>query len=415
MIDFERYQLNNGLTVILHHDSTTPMVVVNTLYDVGARDEHEQKTGFAHLFEHLMFGGSINIPEFDTELQKAGGESNAFTSNDLTNYYDIVPAQNIETAFWLESDRMLSLAFTEKSLEVQRSVVIEEFKQRYLNQPYGDVWLHLRPLVYEKHPYKWATIGRDISHIENATMEDVKSFFRTFYTPSNAILCVSGNFKKDLVRGQIDNYFGDIQGHQKPKRVEFIEPEQEKYKSKDLYRDVPAGAFYYAFKMGSRKSTDYYLGDLMSDAIGKDNSSILNIRLKKELEIVSEINAFITGSIDCGLFIVSGKLSEGVSFEELDEQLWKTLGKVKTLGISLKKLNALKNKIQTAKAFQEQGLLNRSINLSYFELLGDAQDINKEEMKYQKIKDEDLRLFAKNLFVKKNCSLLKVHHHGSKK
>ena len=415
MVDFDKYQLNNGLTVILHYDSTTPMVVVNTLYDVGARDEQDQKTGFAHLFEHLMFGGSINIPEFDTELQKAGGESNAFTSNDLTNYYDVVPAQNIETALWLESDRMLSLAFTEKSLEVQKNVVIEEFKQRYLNQPYGDIWLHLRPLAYENHPYKWATIGKDISHIENATMEDVKSFFKTFYTPANAILCISGHFNKDSIRGQIEKYFGDIPGNPKPIRPDFVEPQQEKYKSKDIYSNVPAKAFYYAFKMGSRKSKEYYLGDLMSDAIGKDNTSLLNIKLKKELDLVSEINAFITGSIDCGLFIISGKISEGIGFEELDTQLWKILDEIKTSGVGDQKLKALKNKIQTAKAFQEQGLLNRSINLSYFELLGDAQDINKEEMKYQKIKDEDLRLFAKNLFVKKNCSLLKVHHHGSKK
>jgi predicted Zn-dependent peptidase len=309
---------------------------------------------------------------------------------------------------------MLSLAFTEKSLEVQRSVVIEEFKQRYLNQPYGDVWLHLRPLVYEKHPYQWATIGKDISHIENATMKDVKAFFKTFYTPSNAILCISGNFNKDLIHGQIENYFGDIPGNPKPKRPDFIEPKQEKYKSKDVYRDVPAGAFYYAFKMGSRKSKDYYLGDLMSDAIGKDNSSLLNIKLKKELDLVSEINAFITGSIDCGLFIISGKLSKDVTFEKLDEQLWSALNEIKKSGVGTPKLKALKNKIRTAKAFQEQGLLNRSINLVYFELLGDAHEMNKEENKYQEIENTDLGLFAKKCFVKTNCSLLKVHQDDSK-
>jgi predicted Zn-dependent peptidase len=195
MIEFDRFELSNGLKVLFHKDITTPMAVVNTLYDVGARDESEEKTGFAHLFEHLMFGGSVNIPDFDAPLQRAGGESNAFTSNDITNYYDHVPAQNLDTALWLESDRMLSLAFTEKSLEVQRQVVIEEFKQRYLNQPYGDVWLNLRPLTYKKHPYKWATIGKDISHIENATMDDVRSFFQKYYHPNNAILCVAGNFE----------------------------------------------------------------------------------------------------------------------------------------------------------------------------------------------------------------------------
>jgi predicted Zn-dependent peptidase len=408
MVSFERYKLKNGLTVLLHQDKTTPMVVVNTLYDVGARDENENKTGFAHLFEHLMFGGSIHIQEFDKALQKAGGESNAFTSNDITNYYDIVPAQNIETALWLESDRMLSLAFTDKSLEVQRNVVIEEFKQRYLNQPYGDVWLELRPLAYEKHPYKWATIGKDISHIENATMEDVKAFFNKYYCPANAILCISGNIDDSTIRENIEKYFGSIQGGSKPLRKTPKEPKQESFKIKIIERDVPANAFYYAFKMCSRKSTGYYLGDMMSDAIGKDSSSILNITLKKELELVTEINAFITGSLDDGLFIISGKLAEGIDFEELDEQLWLKLEEVKNNGVSAKKLEALKNKISTAKAFQEQGLLNRSINLSFFELLGDANAINEEGLIYQKISHSDLVLFANELFSKNNCSLLKV-------
>ncbi len=408
MVEFQRYKLKNGLTVLLHQDKTTPMAVVNTLYDVGARDENELKTGFAHLFEHLMFGGSVNISEFDKELQKAGGESNAFTSNDITNYYEIVPAQNIETALWLESDRMLSLAFTEKSLEVQRNVVIEEFKQRYLNQPYGDVWLELRPLAYEKHPYKWATIGKDISHIENATMIDVKAFFKKYYNPSNAILCISGNFDSAMIREQIETYFGGIPGGLKPTRINPQEPKQEEFKSKSIDRNVPADAFYYAFKMGPRKSSDYYSGDIMSDAIGKDNSSILNIRLKKELELVTEINAVITGSLDDGLFIISGKLAKAVSFEDLDKQLWLALNEIKQSGVEAEKLKGIKNKISTAKAFQEQGLLNRSINLSFFELLDDANGINEEPLIYQKIDASDLILFAIKTFTKTNCSLLKV-------
>ena len=388
MVSFERYKLKNGLTVLLHQDKTTPMVVVNTLYDVGARDENENKTGFAHLFEHLMFGGSIHIKEFDKALQKAGGESNAFTSNDITNYYDIVPAQNIETALWLESDRMLSLAFTDKSLEVQRNVVIEEFKQRYLNQPYGDVWLELRPLAYEKHPYKWATIGKDISHIENATMEDVKAFFKKYYCPANAILCISGNINEVTIRENIEKYFGSIPSGSKPPRMNPSEPKQEEFKSKSIDRDVPANAFYYAFNMGPRKSSDYYLGDIMSDAVGKDSSSILNITLKKELDLVTEISAFITGSLDDGLFIISGKLAEGISFEELDKQLWLELDKIKQTGVETEKLIGIKNKISTAKAFQEQGLLNRSINLSFFELLGDSNGINEEPLIYQKIEKQ---------------------------
>jgi len=408
MIEFERYTLNNGLKVLLHCDKTTPMAVVNTLYDVGARDEYEDKTGFAHLFEHLMFGGSIHIEDFDKELQKAGGESNAFTSNDLTNYYDIIPANNIETALWLESDRMLSLAFTDKSLEVQRNVVIEEFKQRYLNQPYGDIWLELRPLAYQNHPYKWATIGKNIRHIEKAVMSDVKAFFKKFYCPSNAILCVSGNFNSNSIKQLIEKYYGAIPAGIKPARILPIEPPQKEFRKKSIQRDVPANAFYYAFQMTERKNIGYYLGDFLSDAIGKDQSSLLNVTLKKEQNLVSEINAFITGSLDHGLFLISGKLSDGVDFETLDSALWRELEKIKSKGFTLRKLNALKNKLNTAKAFQEQGLLNKSISLCMFELLGDANGINEEIEIYNHIGNDDILGFANTILRKENCSLLKI-------
>jgi predicted Zn-dependent peptidase len=409
MIEFERYTLKNGLKVLLHHDKTTPMAVVNTLYDVGARDEHADKTGFAHLFEHLMFGGSIHIQDFDQELQRAGGESNAFTSNDLTNYYEIIPANNIETALWLESDRMLSLAFTEKSLEVQRSVVIEEFKQRYLNQPYGDVWLELRPLAYKKHPYQWATIGKDIAHIEKAVMEDVKAFFKKFYCPSNAILCISGNFDADSIKELIEKYYETIPGGIKPARILPIEPPQTEFREKSIERDVSANAFYYAFQMSERKNIGYYLGDFLSDAIGKDQSSLLNIALKKEQGLVSEINAFITGSLDHGLFLITGKLSEGVDFDAFDGALWEQIEKIKKEGFTDRKLSSLKNKLSTAKAFQEQGLLNKSISLCMFELLGDANGINEEIDIYNRIQNDDILGFASSILKKENCSLLKIN------
>ena len=409
MIEFERYTLKNGLKVLLHHDKTTPMVVVNTLYDVGARDELEDKTGFAHLFEHLMFGGSLHVKDFDQELQKAGGESNAFTSNDITNYYEIIPAINIETALWLESDRMLSLAFTDKSLEVQRSVVIEEFKQRYLNQPYGDVWLELRPLAYLKHPYRWATIGKDISHIEEAEMSDVKKFFKKFYCPSNAILCVSGNFDSGTIKDLIEKYYGTIPGGKKPARLLPLEPTQEEFREKSIQRDVSADAFYYAFHMSERKNIGYYVADLLSDAIGKDQSSLLNIALKKEQTLVSEINAFITGSLDHGLFLITGKLLEGVDFATLDNALWRELEKIKVEGFTDRKLNSLKNKLSTAKAFQEQGLLNKSISLCMFELLGDANGINEEIQIYNGIENTDILNFANSILKRENCSLLKIN------
>lgn len=408
MIAFERFTLANGLRVIFHKDTTTPMAVVNTLYDVGARDEDENKTGFAHLFEHLMFGGSINIPEFDTPLQNAGGENNAFTSNDITNYYDVLPAQNIETALWLESDRMLSLAFTPKSLEVQRNVVIEEFKQRYLNQPYGDVWLELRPLAYHVHPYKWATIGKEIRHIEEAKMEDVKAFFKKFYTPSNAILCVAGNFELNEIKNLVEKWFGSIPSGEKHGRILNKEPKQVELREKTIERNVPVSAFYYAFKMPERKNPDYYIVDILSDALGRDKSSRLYVRLKKELELVTEISAYITGSLDDGLLIISGKLSNDVSFEKLDAELWNVLMKVSSELIDKEELNRLMNKIKTAKEFQEQSLLNRAMNLSFFELLGDANGINEESSIYDKITPNDIKRVAQKILSPKNCSLLKV-------
>jgi len=406
MINFHRFTLPNGLKVIFHQDKTTPMAVVNTLYDVGARDEDPNHTGFAHLFEHLMFGGSINIPDFDAPLQRAGGESNAFTSNDITNYYDVLPSQNIETALWLESDRMLSLAFSDKSLEVQRSVVIEEFKQRYLNQPYGDVWLELRPLAYKVHPYQWATIGKEISHIEQATMDDVRSFFGTHYHPGNAILTIAGNYENNQIEDLVSKWYSAIPGKNKGARILQREPIQTEYRTLTLNRNVPASAFYYAFKMSERKSEGYYIADLLSDEVGKDKSGKLYLSLKKDKALVHEINAYILGSLDEGLFIVSGKLMPGKTFEDLDTALWEVLETFKNTLISTPDLNRLRMKGKTSKAFQEQGLLNRAMNLSLFELLGDANGINEEEAIYNAIEASHLQDYAKSLFNPTNCSRL---------
>jgi len=408
MIQFERFTLENGLRVIFHKDITTPLAVVNTLYDVGARDEDENKTGFAHLFEHLMFGGSINIPDFDAPLQNAGGESNAFTSNDITNYYDVIPGQNLETALWLESDRMLSLAFTDKSLETQRSVVMEEFKQRYLNQPYGDVWLELRPLAYEVHPYKWATIGKELKHIEDATMEDVKSFFKKHYCPSNAILCIAGNFDVETIRTLTEKWFGNIPSGIKPARLLPQEPKQNIKKEKTIERNVPSDAFYFAFKMPERKSIEYYVVDVLSDALGRDKSSRLYTKIQKEQKLVTEINAYISGSLDNGLLVIEGKLSEGKTFEEVENAIWDVLSEIKKTQLSIEELNRLKNKIRTAKEFQEQGLLNRTMNLCYFELLGDANGINEEAILYDKIQAENIQAVANEILQENNCTLLKV-------
>ncbi|XOV68925.1 MAG: M16 family metallopeptidase [Fluviicola sp.] len=408
MIHFDRFILDNGLRVLFHQDVTTPLAVVNVLYDVGARDESEDQTGFAHLFEHLMFGGSVNIPEFDTPLQLAGGENNAFTSNDVTNYYDVLPVENIETALWLESDRMLSLAFTPKSLEVQRQVVIEEFKQRYLNQPYGNVWLELRPLAYQKHPYQWATIGKKIEHIEDATMEDVKAFFKKHYHPQNAILCIAGNLELNRVKELTEKWFGGIPAGNKYERNLPVEPEQTEYREKLIVSEVPTDAFYYAFKMVDRKHDDFYTADALSDALGRDKSSRLYVRLKKEQKLVSEINAYIMGSHDEGLLVISGKLYDDVSFETLEEALWKELEHLCSEPIQSEELDKIMVKIRTAKAFQEHGLLNRAMALSMNELLGDANDINLEAEKYKRITPEDMHRVANDIFQKQRCSVLRI-------
>lgn len=408
MIHFNRFQLANGLRVIHHFDATTPIAVVNTLYDVGARDEQESKTGFAHLFEHLMFGGSVNIPDFDGPLQIAGGESNAFTSNDITNYYETLPVQNIETALWLESDRMRSLAFSEKSLEVQRNVVIEEFKQRYLNQPYGDVWLELRPLAYTKHPYQWATIGKSLEHIEEATMDDVKAFFKKHYHPGNAILCIAGAISLEEAQRLAEYWYGDIPSVPRPERILPQEPKQNEYREKTIERNVPTDAFYYAFKMPERKSFEYYVADFISDALGRNESSRLYAKIKKELQLVSGISAYITGSTDEGLLVISGKLNDGVTFEQLDEALWSELENFRSSQMNDTEKMKLLNKIRTAKEFQEQGLLNRAMNLCMYELLGDANGVNEENTIYQQITPEQIQGLSNEMLLKTNCSVLRV-------
>jgi predicted Zn-dependent peptidase len=408
MIAFEHFTLANGLRVLFHKEPSTPMAVVNVLYDVGARDENPKQTGFAHLFEHLMFGGSVHIPDFDAPLQAAGGQSNAFTSNDITNYYDVLPAQNLDTALWLESDRMLSLAFTPKSLEVQRQVVIEEFKQRYLNQPYGDAWLHLRPLAYQKHPYRWATIGKNIKHIADATMDDVRAFFKKHYHPGNAILCIVGNFELEQIKEKVQHYFGEIPTQVKTERQLPEEPIQKGFRQKVIGSKVPADSFYYAFQMGKRLDQDYYLADLLSDHLGNEKTGLLFTELQRNKRLVSEITAYITGSIDNGLFVITGKINPKRSLGELDDALWPLLEKYKTKQMSKSALKELILKLRTAKAFQDQGLLSRAMSLSFFELLGSAALINEESARFEHITTAELQNYAQQLFDKNRCSLLQI-------
>lgn len=406
MVKFNRSTLSNGLRVLVHEDHTTPMAVVNILYNVGARDEDPEKTGFAHLFEHLMFGGSINIPTYDEPLQRVGGENNAFTSNDITNYYISLPATNLETAFWLESDRMLSLAFSEKSLEVQRNVVCEEFKQRYLNQPYGDVWLKLRPLAYKSHPYRWATIGKELSHIEDARMEDVRAFFKKYYTPSNAILVVAGDIKSDEVMQLVEKWFGEIPPGEKHNRVVPQEEVQLEERRETVHADVPLNAIYITFHMPARTEAGYYEADLISDILSRGNSSRLYVNLIKEQKLFSEINAYVTGSIDPGLLVIEGKPLDGISVEHAEKAVWDLLEKLKEELVPDEELTKVKNKVESTMVFAEMSLLDKAMNLAFFELLGDAEELNRETEKYLKVSAEDIRNSSAEIFKRTNCSTL---------
>ncbi len=406
MVDFNRFTLANGLRVLVHEDPTTPMAVLNILYDVGARDEEEGKTGFAHLFEHLMFGGSVNIPSYDEPLQRVGGENNAFTSNDITNYYITLPAVNIETAFWLESDRMLSLAFSEKSLDTQRNVVMEEFKQRYLNQPYGDVWLNLRPLAYQKHPYRWATIGQDLAQIENAKMDDVKAFFKQHYHPQNAILVVGGNVKTAAVKQMAEKWFEPIPAGEKKSRNLPKEPEQTEARSLTITAHVPLNAIYIAFKMPARNHPSYQVFDLMSDILSQGQSSRLYNSLLKEKQLFSDINAYITSSLDEGLFVVEGKLIEGISMDVAEIAIWQELQQMCDGLVTEEELTKVKNKAESIMVFAEMNLLDKAMNIAYYELLGDANLLNTEIDKYLAITPQQIKEAAKATFIKHKSSTL---------
>ncbi|MBA4239092.1 MAG: peptidase M16 [Sphingobacteriaceae bacterium] len=406
MIQFEKFKLKNNLTVIVHQDKSTPMACLNIIYDVGARDEDENKTGFAHLFEHLMFGGSINIPNYDEPLQLVGGENNAFTTNDITNYYCTVPSENLETAFWLESDRMLSLAFDKKSLEVQRSVVIEEFKQRYLNQPYGDVWLLLRPLIYKVHPYKWATIGKEIKHIEDATMEDVKAFFKEHYNPSNAVLVVAGDVEVEQVKQLAEKWFEPIDAGVKPKRNLPVEPPQTEYRSLTVERDIPINSIYRAYRMCARTDAEYHTIDLISDILSRGNSSRLYKNLIKDKQLFSDIHAYVMGDFDKGLFVISGKVNDGVSIEAAEAGIDAEIAKLQNELVAADELQKCKNKVESTVTYSEADVLNKATNLAISELLGDANLINLEIENYQKVTAEQIKEQANKILQKTNCSTL---------
>ena len=406
MIHFEEFTLDNGLRVIVHEDPSVQIAVMNILYDVGSRDEHPDKTGFAHLFEHLMFGGSINIPNYDEPLQKVGGENNAFTNTDITNYYLTVPASNIETGFWIESDRMLSLSFDPEVLEVQRKVVIEEFKQRYLNQPYGDVWLKLRPLLFKSHPYQWATIGKEISHIEKASMDDVKDFFFRFYIPNNAVLVVAGNVRLDQVKELSNKWFGSIPPGQPIARSLPVESVQEHKKQLTVDADVPANALYKAYHMPGRFHEDYYAIDLLGDILGRGQSSRLYQQLIKEKEIFTTVSAFTMGTIDPGLLVISGRLKNGVTLEYAEEAVNKIVEDIVISGVTTNELEKAKAQAESALEFGEVEVMNRAMNLAFAKLSGDANLVNQEGDRINAVTTADIQRAAKDIIKESNSGVM---------
>ena len=406
MVDFQSFTLDNGLRIYVHEDNSASTAVLNILYDVGSRDELESKTGFAHLFEHLMFGGSVNIPNYDEPLQKVGGDNNAFTSPDITNYYITLPSNNIETAFWLESDRMLSLSFDPNVLEVQRSVVIEEFKQQYLNQPYGDVWLKLRPLAYKKHPYRWATIGKEIGHIEEAKMEDVKAFFKQFYSPNNAVMVVAGNVTMEEVKKLSEKWFGPI-----PKGIPYSrnlpkEPVQKGRNFLEVKADVPADALYMTFHMPGRFEKDYLTIDLMGDMLGRGKSSRLHDQLVNKKRIFNSIGAYVTGSIDPGLLVISGKLVNGVGLERAEECVWAVIADFIENGSEEEELTKVKNRAESTLVFSEVDLLSRAMNLAFGAVVNKPNYFNDEPDLIQAVSTHDVMNQAKNILTPKNVSVL---------
>lgn len=406
MIEYSVDQLSNGLKVIVHQDPTVQTAVLNIIYNVGSKDEDPNKTGFAHLFEHLMFGGSEHAPDFDNLLQEAGGENNAFTSPDVTNYYMTLPAANLETAFWLESDRMAHLILSSDTLEVQRKVVIEEFKQRYLNQPYGDVWLYLRPLAYKENSYSWATIGKEIAHIKDATLEDVQHFFSTYYVPNNATLVVGGNVKRREVLAYAEKYFGSIPAGKKITRNIKTEPKQTEKRTLTVTAKVPQRAFYKVYHMPSRMDSNYYATDLLSDILGRGKSSRLHLSLVVEKKMMSTIGSYVTGSFMPGLLVVTGRINETYSFEEIEKEIQAVIDEIISEGVSEIELEKVKNQAEASIVFGRVETLEKCISLAYGEVLGEVDLVNTELNQVLEITNEDIQRVAKAVLVDTNSSVL---------
>ena len=407
MTDFTRRILPNGLRVLVHEDHSTPLVAVNVSYFVGSRDEHPEKTGFAHLFEHLMFAGSKNAPDFDDPLQRAGGENNAYTTNDYTTFYEIVPAENLETALWLESDRMLSLSINKRSLDVQRKVVVEEFKETCLNEPYGDSWHHLSEMMYQHHPYRWPVIGLAPEHVENATIQDVRSFYKNWYNPANAVLSIAGKVSTEEALTLAEKWFAGIPATRAPIRQLVPEPPLSAPARKVVTAaNVPVPAVFLAFRTPARVEKEFYSVDLLSDVLALGPSSRLYRRLLKEQQLFSTIDAYVTANVDPGLLVIEGRPSDGVSVEDALAAIWGELEQLKTEAIEERELKKIQNRFESTLVFSETSVLNKAQNLAFYELLDRAELMNEETDIYLGITPVEMLHTANDIFRAENSATL---------
>jgi len=406
MINFTSFRLNNGLKILVHQDTSSPLIAMNLLYIVGSRDEDPEKTGLAHLTEHLMFSGSVNIPEYDRPLQLAGGENNAFTNNDITNYYLTVPSENIETGFWLESDRMLGLDFSQRNLDIQKNVVTEEFRQRYLNQPYGDALLILRPLAYNVHPYRWPTIGRDISHIQGITLSDVRNFFFSHYSPNNAILSLTGNITPERAYELAEKWFGPIPERSIPPGNIPAEPVQESERRLVVKKEVPSDALYMAWHTGPRKSTDFYSLDLLTDLLAGGESGRLYTELVRKQNLFSEINAYITSDLDPGLIVLYGKLMKDIGIADAEKAVNELIDRLKEDDPGQEEFEKVKNKFESSTVLLNTSILNKAMNLGFNQLLGDPDLINREVENYRSVEKKTLKEAVRKYLINDNCTTL---------
>lgn len=406
MFPYQRFFLKNGLEVIVHEDHSSKIAIFNLLYKVGSRFEQPGKTGLAHFFEHLMFGSSANVPVFDRELERVGGSCNAFTSPDITNYYMTLPAANIETAFWLESDRMLQVSLSEKTIETQRKVVMEEYKQRYLNQPYGDVWHHMRDLAYEKHAYRWPTIGQTLQDIEGYTRTDVLDFYQKHYHPSNAILVVAGDVTFSQIEKLAEKWFGPIPASSISRKSVLEEPPQFFKKSKEINAKVPTDALYKAYKMPAKGEQGYLEADLISDILGSGKSSLLEQRLIKNGKIFASVGGYITGSVDPGLLVYSGKMETGISAQTAEKALDEVIGEFLENEISERELQKIKNQGEAMKTYESIQLLNRAMNLAYYAHLGDPDLYWQEFEEKSKIEASQIKTWARQLLREDQASVI---------